>query len=124
MLSVILIVLKIQSATEITKCSDNCQSTFQYFNHGCSKSFHSQSGSFFRAFTLTSTYFQLSRAYKYLLLLASFKTFNCCLLTFCSIFKLSGLSFYSPERTKNGCRVSPLLLNSLVAYNLAKWILL
>jgi hypothetical protein len=35
-------------------------------------------------------YFQLSQPSKYLLLLAFFKTFNCCLLTFCSIFMLLG----------------------------------
>jgi hypothetical protein len=37
---------------------------------------------------LPSTYFQLNLLSKYLLLLAFFRTFNCCLLTFCIIFKL------------------------------------
>jgi hypothetical protein len=83
---------------KITKCSDNSQSTFQYFNHGFSKCCHSQSGSFFGAFafklpkiTLPSTYFSIEFAFfRYLLLLAFFKTFNCCLLTFYRIFKMSG----------------------------------
>jgi hypothetical protein len=44
--SVIIIFLKIQSPVEITKCSDNSQTTFQYFNYDFSKSFHSQPGSF------------------------------------------------------------------------------
>jgi hypothetical protein len=51
---------------EIIKCFDNSQTTFQYFKHGYSKSFHTQSGSFFEAFeikppkmTLLSTYFSV-----------------------------------------------------------------
>jgi hypothetical protein len=36
--AVIITLLKIQSAMEITKCSDSSQTNFQYFDHGYSKS--------------------------------------------------------------------------------------
>jgi hypothetical protein len=49
-LLVIIIFLKMQSTMEVTKCSDNSKTIFQHFNHGYSKSGHSQSGSFFGAF--------------------------------------------------------------------------
>jgi hypothetical protein len=62
-LPVIIIFLKIQSAMEITKCSDNSQTTSQYFSHSCSKCFHSQSGPSSEHLQLPSTYFQLSLAF-------------------------------------------------------------
>jgi hypothetical protein len=37
---------------EITKCSHNCQTTFQYFNCGSSKSSQLQSGSIFGALAI------------------------------------------------------------------------
>jgi hypothetical protein len=96
-LSVIIIFLKMLSAMEITKCSDSSQSTFQYFNHGYFKFFHSQSGSFFRVFAILTPkittqflFFNWVRLLDiYFCWIFFFKTFHCCLLTFCSIFKLS-----------------------------------
>jgi hypothetical protein len=43
--------------------SDNFQTTFQYFNHGYSKSFHSQSGPSSEHLQLPNIYFQLSLAF-------------------------------------------------------------
>jgi hypothetical protein len=42
------------STMEITKCTDNYQTTFQYFNYGYSKFCYSQSRYFFRAYTIKS----------------------------------------------------------------------
>jgi hypothetical protein len=80
MLSVITTFLKMLSVMEITKYSHNLQSTLQYFNLGCSKSCHLQSGSFFGAFVipkwiLPSTHFSIDTAFEIFAFDGSFKNF-------------------------------------------------